>query len=92
MVAFDRMNRRTFGALSVGAVATAATFRAAVAQDASPSASPAMEETSMLESLGLPTLDITVQRLRLRDLQPGRARRGLVRHQPDQRIVTPSLR
>lgn len=61
MVAFDRMNRRTFGALSVGAVATAATFRAAAAQDASPEASPAMEEASMLESLGLPTLDITAQ-------------------------------
>lgn len=61
MVAFDRMNRRTFGALSVGAVATAATFRAAAAQDASPEASPVMEEASMLESLGLPTLDITAQ-------------------------------
>lgn len=76
MVAFDRMNRRTFGALSVGAVATAATFRAAAAQDASPEASPAMAEASMLESLGLPTLDITANEFVYAISNPGALAEG----------------
>jgi hypothetical protein len=54
----NRLTRRSFGALSVGAVATAATFRAVTAQDATPEATPAVEEAGMLESLDLPQLNI----------------------------------
>lgn len=57
----NRLTRRSFGALSVGAVATAATFRAVSAQDATPEAM--AEEAGMLESLDLPQLNIEARDL-----------------------------
>lgn len=65
----NRISRRSFGALSLGAAATAATFRMASAQ--TPVASPAVEEAGMLESLGLPTLDITAKELVFGISNPG---------------------
>lgn len=72
----NRLTRRSFGALSLGAVATATTFRAVAAQDASPEASPAAEEAGMLESLGLPTLDITAQEFVFAISNPGALAEG----------------
>lgn len=70
----NRISRRSFGALSIGAAATAATFRMAGAQ--TPEASPAVEEAGMLESLGLPTLDITAQELVFGISNPGALAEG----------------
>jgi hypothetical protein len=69
----DRISRRSFGALSVGALAAAATFRVAGAQDATP----AGEETAgIIESLGLPTLQITAQELVFAISNPGALAEG----------------
>ena len=72
----NRLTRRSFGALSLGAVATATTFRAVSAQDASPEASPVAEEAGMLESLGLPMLDITAQEFVFAISNPGALAEG----------------
>lgn len=73
----NRLSRRSFGAISLGAVATATTFRAVSAQDASPAASPAAEEAAgLFESLGLPTLDITAQEFVFAISNPGALAEG----------------
>jgi hypothetical protein len=77
MVAFtNRLNRRTFGALSIGAAAAATSFRAAAAQDASPMASPATEEAHILEGLGLTALAITATEFTFSMSNPGALAEG----------------
>jgi hypothetical protein len=72
---FDRISRRSFGALSVGAVAAATSLRAVAAQG-TPEASPAVEEAGLIESLGLPTLDITANEFVFAISNPGALAEG----------------
>jgi hypothetical protein len=72
----DRISRRSFGALTVGAAVAATTFRAAAAQDASPMASPAAEEAGILESLDLTALNITATEYTFNISNPGALAEG----------------
>lgn len=72
----DRMTRRSFGALSLGAAATAATFRGIAAQDATPDASPVVEDAGVLASLDLPVLDITANEFVYSISNPGALAEG----------------
>lgn len=72
----DRISRRSFGALTVGAAVAATTFRAASAQDASPMASPTAEEAGAFAGLELPVLDITATEFTFNISNPGALAEG----------------